>query len=28
VLDELPVEPHDRRVGAALTPSGLRRLDG
>jgi 5-formyltetrahydrofolate cyclo-ligase len=27
VLDELPVQPHDRSVGAVLTPSGLRRLD-
>ena len=27
VLDEIPAEPHDRRVGAVLTPSGLRRLD-
>jgi 5-formyltetrahydrofolate cyclo-ligase len=26
LLDEVPVESHDRRVGAALTPSGLRRL--
>ena len=26
VLDEVPVEPHDRRVGAVLTPSGLRQL--
>jgi len=26
VLDEVPVEEHDRGVGAALTPSGLRRL--
>ena len=27
VLDEpLPVEPHDRPVDAALTPSGLVRL--
>ena len=28
VLDEVPVEAHDRSVGAALTPSGLRRLGG
>ncbi|HET7311872.1 MAG TPA: 5-formyltetrahydrofolate cyclo-ligase [Mycobacteriales bacterium] len=28
VLDEVPVQPHDRKVGAALTPDGLRRLDG
>ncbi|HET6816511.1 MAG TPA: 5-formyltetrahydrofolate cyclo-ligase [Mycobacteriales bacterium] len=28
VLDEIPVEPHDRPVGAVLTPSGLRRLGG
>jgi len=27
VLDRVPVEEHDRRVGAVLTPSGLRRLD-
>lgn len=26
VLDEVPHEPHDRRVDAALTPSGLVRL--
>jgi len=26
VLDEVPVEPHDRPVGAALTPSGLLPL--
>jgi 5-formyltetrahydrofolate cyclo-ligase len=27
VVDELPVEPHDRPVGAVLTPfAGLRRL--
>jgi len=26
VVDELPVEPHDRDVGAALTPSGLIRF--
>jgi 5-formyltetrahydrofolate cyclo-ligase len=26
VLDEVPVEGHDRAVGAALTPSGLRLL--
>lgn len=26
VLDEVPAETHDRRVGFALTPSGLRRL--
>jgi 5-formyltetrahydrofolate cyclo-ligase len=26
VLDDVPVESHDRQVGAALTPSGLRRL--
>ena len=26
VLAEVPVQPHDRRVGAVLTPSGLRRL--
>jgi 5-formyltetrahydrofolate cyclo-ligase len=28
VLDEIPTEQHDRRVGAVLTPSGLRRLRG
>jgi 5-formyltetrahydrofolate cyclo-ligase len=28
VLDEVPREPHDRPVGAVLTPSGFRRLDG
>ena len=28
VIDAVPVEPHDRPVGAVLTPSGLRRLDG
>lgn len=27
VLDEVPAEPHDRRVGAVLTPSGLQRTD-
>ena len=26
VLAEVPVQQHDRRVGAVLTPSGLRRL--
>lgn len=26
VLDDVPAETHDRRVGFALTPSGLRRL--
>ena len=26
VLDEVPHEPHDRPVDAALTPSGVRRL--
>jgi len=26
VLDEVPVEPHDRAVTGVLTPSGLRRL--
>ena len=26
ILDVVPTEPHDRRVGAALTPSGLHRL--
>lgn len=26
VLDEIPVEPHDRRVGAALTPGGYVEL--
>jgi 5-formyltetrahydrofolate cyclo-ligase len=28
VLDEVPVEDHDRRVHAALTPSGLLRFAG
>ena len=26
VLDEVPTQPHDRDVGAALTPSALRPL--
>ncbi|MEV4415101.1 5-formyltetrahydrofolate cyclo-ligase [Catellatospora sp. NPDC049609] len=28
VLDRVPAEPHDRRVSAALTPSGLVRIPG
>jgi 5-formyltetrahydrofolate cyclo-ligase len=28
LLPDVPVEAHDRPVGAVLTPSGLRRLDG
>ena len=28
VVDEIPVEDHDRPVGAVLTPSGVRALGG
>lgn len=28
LLDEVPAEPHDRRVHAAMTPSGLHRAGG
>jgi 5-formyltetrahydrofolate cyclo-ligase len=27
VVEELPSEPHDRRVGLALTPEGVHRFD-